>query len=468
MTEARDYITPNDIGVMADTDSRSINNAVKEAKRSGACRVVIPRINKRTGEARWDVDEAIILSSNLEIVLDNCYIRQTDDSMDNVFRNFDDNEVRSTLAEEQENIIIRGVGCAVIDGGVLNGLGEATSRKGDLPHVEMNNVIRLHNLRGLKLLDFTILNQRWWAINLHYVEEALISGLRIICKPECVNQDGIDIRSGCNNIILQNLYGQAGDDFIALTGFYGTRESKKYAVEGKSIDIHDIVIKNIVATSAECAIIAMRNQDGVKLYNITVDTVHDTLSSAAISDTSPSFHFHFENNAYKSPKSPYATIRVGQDEYIHLRECTSGDVFGLHVTNIHTRTNAAILLNETVENSYFGNIYAANGVDRVITTKSCRARQNYGAELKNVVFENIFYDCRDNENSTAFDFDTNKREHTMKNVVIRNAFIGNAKCAVNMKHKGGLNISGLYSDLPSPEVTVGEGAEVIIDGKKYE
>ena len=146
----------------------------------------------------------------------------------------------------------------------------------------------------------------------------------------------------------------------------------------------------------------------------------------------------------------------------------TGDVFGLHVTNIHVRTNTAVMLNESVENSYFGNIYAANGVDRVISTKSCRARQNSGAELKNVVFENIFYDCRDNANSTAFDFDTNNREHTMKNVIIRNAFIGKAECAVNMKHKGSLNISGLYSDLPSPSVTVSAGAEVIIDGKKYE
>ena len=462
------YVTPNDSGIIADTDSRSINNAVREAKRSGINRVVIPRINERTGEALWEVDEAIILCSELEIVLDNCYIRQADGSMDNVFRNFDDDSMRRTLQEEQENIIIRGVGNAVIDGGRMNGLTEATSRKGGMPHVEMNNVIRLHNLRGLRLSDFTILNQRWWAINLHYVEEGLISGLKIICKPDCVNQDGIDIRSGCNNIILRDLYGQSGDDFIALTGFYGTRESDKYAVEGKSKDIHDIVIKNIVATSAECAIIALRNQDGVRLYNITIDTVHDAISSRALADTAPEFHFNFEINAYKSPKSPYTAIRVGQDEYIHVRESESGDVFGLHVTNIHTRTNTAILLNETVENSYFGNIYADNDVDRVISTKSCRARQNFGAELRNVVFENIFYNCRDNADSVAFDLDTNKREHSVHNVIIRNAFIGRAACAVNMKHKGTLTVNGLYSELAEPRFEIGEQAEIILDGRAIE
>ena len=121
------FITPNDNGIMADTDSRSINNAVKEALRVGIGRVVIPKINERTGNPRWDVDEAIILSSDLEIVLDNCYIRQCDGACDNVFRNFEDPPRPTSYDREDRNIIIRGVGNAVIDGGLMNGLTEATS-----------------------------------------------------------------------------------------------------------------------------------------------------------------------------------------------------------------------------------------------------------------------------------------------------------------------------------------------------
>ena len=67
-----DYVTPNDAEIISDTDSNSINNAVKAAIERDIRRVVIPRINERTGKAQWDIDEAIILSSNLEIVLDNC------------------------------------------------------------------------------------------------------------------------------------------------------------------------------------------------------------------------------------------------------------------------------------------------------------------------------------------------------------------------------------------------------------
>lgn len=462
----KNYVTPNDVGVMAESDSRSIQNAVDEALRRDIRKVVIPRINERTGKARWDVDEAVILSSNIEIILDNCYIRQIDGSMDNVFRNFDDDNVRSTLEEEQRNIVIRGVGNAIIDGGVHNGLTQKNSCTDGLPHVEKNNVIRLHNLRGLKLLDFTILNQRWWAINLNYVEEGLISGLKIKCNNGSHNQDGIDLRSGCNNIILENLFGQAGDDFIALTGFYGSRESDKYAVKGKSIDIHNVIIKNIVATSAECTVVALRNQDGVKIYNVTVDTVYDTISSEEKNNSNPSFIFNFDNSSRKSPKSPYALMRIGQHGYIHNERCKLGDVYGIHVNNIHARINAAIMLNEKIEDSYFGNIYASDGVDRVVTTKSCRTHQTYGADMRNVVFENIFYNCKDNENSVAFDFDINSEEHTLENVFIKNAFIGNANVAVDMKHKGTLIINGLYGDNVKEKINVSGDGIVILDGEK--
>ena len=460
------YITPNDKGIMSDTDSNSINNAVKAAIEMDVRRVLIPRINQRTGKAQWDIDEAIILSSNLEIVLDNCYLRQADGCMDNVFRNFDDEAVRSTLEEEQENIIIRGVGNAVIDGGVHNGLLQKNSMKDGLPHVEKNNVIRLHNLRGFRLTDFTILNQRWWAINLNYVEEGYIGGLKIKCDNGQHNLDGIDLRSGCNNIILENLYGQAGDDFIALTGFYGSRESEKYAVTGKSVDIHDIIIRNIVATSAECTVVALRNQDGVKIYNVTVDTVYDAISSKEKSNKNPSFVFNFDNNAYKSPKSPYALMRIGQEGWINKKQCEMGDVFGIHVTNIHARTNTALVLNEKIEDSYFGNIYAEDQVDRIVSAKSCRSNQTCGVDMHNVVFENIFYNCKENEDSVAFDFDINGKEHSFENVFIRNAFLGNAKVAVDMKHKGTLNISGLYGKDISEKIFVCEGAEVILDGEK--
>lgn len=461
----RDYITPNDRGILSDSDSRSIQNAVNEAVRLDVRKVVIPRINERTGEPLWQTDKAIILPSHIEVVLDNCYIRQTDGSMDNVFRNFDDDAVRSTLEEESCDIIIRGVGNAVIDGGKHNGLTQKNSGKDGLPHVEKNNLLRFHNHRGLTLRDFTLLNQRWWAINLLYVEQAHISGLKLFCDNGTHNQDGIDMRLGCNNIIIENIFGYSGDDLIAMTGLYGKRESDKYEVKGKSKDIHDVIIRNIVATSAECSIIGMRNQDGVRLYNITVDGVHDTLSSAALADPSPSFVFGFDLSSYSSPKSPYTTIRIGQAGYVTNTETTLGDVFGIHVSNVHTRTNTAVMLNENIKNSYFGNIYAGDKVSAVITTRSCRAHQSYGCDMENVVFENIFCSDTDDGALTVFDFELNGTEHSMKNVVSRNVFSQNSRRIVNMQHKGEFIMNGIYGEHVKDGITVREGSTVIIDSE---
>ena len=126
------------------------------------------------------------------------------------------------------------------------------------------------------------------------------------------------------------------------------------------------------------------------------------------------------------------------------------------------------MINMSLENSYFGNIYATNEVNRVISTGSCSLHHNFGADLKNVVFENIFYDCRDNADSVALDFDMNNREHTMTNVFVRNAFVGNAACAVNMKHKGELKIENLCSDNPSAKISVCDGAKLFVNGNKVQ
>lgn len=463
----RGFISPNDDGVMADTDSQSIQNAVDLALKIGLGRVVIPRYNKRTGNCQWDVDKAIILDSDLEIVLDNCYIRQADGSMDNVFRNFPaDGQQRRTLAEEQHNIIIRGVGHAVIDGGVGNGLTQKTSCKDGRPHIFMNNVILLHNLRDFKLENFTVANQRHWGINLLFCEKGVISGLNLICRNDLRNQDGMDLRFGCNNILIKDMTGQAGDDFIALTAIQGERAINYYAVEGKCFDIHDIVIQNVVATSAECTLVALRSQDGVKIHDITIDNVHDVMTTQEAQGSSTNV-LHLDMNRYLLPQSPYALVRIGHDDlaYVHKRICGPGDVYGIHVSNLHARCNSALMLNGDIEDSYFGNIYAGNDVDRIVLTTSCRLKHMAGVSMRNVVFENIFYDCRENPHSIAFDLIQTEKPHTFENVQIRRAFLGNCAKAVNMQHGGTLTLDGVYGEDLQNKITVAPGGTVVIDGE---
>ena len=472
-------ITPNDADVVSKTDSESIQRAVDLAKKTGINKVVIPAYNERTGKNIWEIDKAIVLESDIEIVLDNSYLIQKEGCFDNVFRNFNDDAMRKSFKEEQHNIHIRGVGNAVIDGGKHNGLTEANSSKNGMPNISVNNVIKLHNLRGFSIEGITIKNQRWWAINLIYCEQGKISDLNIIAENNVPNQDGIDLRIGCHDIIIENIFGQSGDDFIALSGFWGGSEANKYEVYGKSKDIHDIIIKNIIATSADCAVIALRNHDGVRLYNVSIDKVYDTLNGNENNNVYNYQHLQ-DCRDVVGQKSPYAVVRINQYAFWNNEKNKPGETYGINITNIYSRCNAAVMINGSLENSYIGNIYANGVTNYAITTKSDwsfkESGQTFGADMKNVVIENIFFNSA-SKKAVVLDFDISSDEHITKdnkveknrmysveNVIIKNVFCGAAKTALNMQHNGSLNIEKLFT---AGDMNINKNVgSVFLDGEK--
>ena len=461
------FITPNDTGIVAESDSKSIQNAVDVAKECGFNRVVIPRINERTKKPQWDVDKAIMLVSDIEIVLDNCYIRQIDGSMDNVFTNHVYRQPDTTIKGQQENIRIIGKGNAVIDGGEPNGLTEFTSMKDGLPHISKNNPILLHNIRGLLIDNITIKNPRWWGINLLYVEKAKLSNINIDAQNNMRNQDGIDLRVGCHDIVIENIWGQAGDDLIALSAI-GTGERKLYGVEGKDPDIHDVIIRNVVGTSAECAIIALRNSDGNKMYNISIDGVYDTLNGVQNKDCKKgNFFWHDSENFEKiGAMAPYVAVRIGQHAFFTERVNKPGEIYGIRVSNVFARCNRAVMINVSLQDSYFSNIYGAENVTHLISTSSDWDGQIWGVDMKNVTFENLYFPNAGDE-AWAFDFRGNREEKTFKNVYIKNAFLGSCKNILNMEHKGQLVIDGLFADaLENSRFENKSNAKVIINGKE--
>jgi len=452
MTEC--LITPNDRRFVGEDDSLSIQNAIDYAKETGIGRVTVPRMNERTGDPIWIIDRAIILPSDMELILDGAHLRMADGVFDNMFRNFLDTEKEGhTHGEESSNIIIRGVGRALLDGGLHNGLTQGTSTKNGMPHISKNNLILFYNIRDFVIEGLEITRQRWWAINLIFAERGRLSRIHLEGQSDCPNEDGIDLREGCSDIIIERITGQTGDDIVALSaldsGLPGSL-SQRYGVEGRCQDIFNIVIRDVIATSVECAVIALRSCDGRRIHDVTIDNIHCTdnyaLEDGKLFPDYPKFKFR-PNDLVRSKISntPYTLIRIGQAGYCLERESTLGEVYNIHATNLHQHKGCVIVANVALENCYFGNIYADNEVDYIFTTKNQRMSQAYGAFLRNILIENVFYKNDDNRFATAFDLDCDGRHpFSAENVEISHAFLGNCERIFNVKCEGEIFYERLY------------------------
>ncbi len=446
------YVLASEERFWGESDAQTIQNAVDYAHETGANSVTVPRKNERTGENIWIIDRAIILPSNMEIVLDNAHLRQEDKMMDNIFRNFRDVATEGhTLAEQSRNIVIRGVGNAMLDGGNHNGLTEKTSKLEGMPPASRNCMILFYNVRDFAVENLTLRDHRYWALHFIHAERGRLSDLHFMGECHCPNQDAIDLRIGCSNIVIQRIFGQTGDDVVALSAINKNTEKYLYHVQGHESDIHDIIIRDVIATSVECAVIALRNNNGSKMHDITIDNIHCN-DNYALQDGKhypdyPGYKIRpFDIVRIRRSNEPYALLRIGQPGYLSgpdSRNAVLGEVYNIHATNLHTFTGCMILANVTLENCYFGNLYAGNDVDYIFTTKELRTERVYGADLKNVVFENVFYKNEDNDFGIAFDLVQKDQEFTAENVSVRNAFLGNCKTPFFVNY-GSLRYSGVF------------------------
>lgn len=103
------------------------------------------------------------------------------------------------------------------------------------------------------------------------------------------NQDGVDIRNGCHHIVISDITGYTGDDVIALTAI---ADSERYIPGGslrsthvmhndwsrREKDIHDIIIRNVIAHSYLCWTIRLLPAM-TYIYNVVIDGVIDSGSA---------------------------------------------------------------------------------------------------------------------------------------------------------------------------------------------
>lgn len=285
---------------------------------------------------KWEIDTAVRLPSHFTLILENCHLRMADGCFSNLFVNeHHDTAAGRTTAGTDRNISIIGRGEAILDGGKYNGLSEKTQRKDGLPPIWKNNLVLFTNVDGFKIAGLHCRNQRWWALNFIYCANGYLGNLDFCSNDMGVdedgnvyhgltqskyaqilvkNSDGIDLRQGCHDIVIENITGFTEDDSIALTGLNGKLE-KTFAVEGLPADICRVQIHN-VATAALCTNVRLLNQGGVRLHDILIDGVED------VAKDSP----HMDKGLY--------AVRIGDNHMYGDRHATCEETYNITVRNI--------------------------------------------------------------------------------------------------------------------------------------
>lgn len=394
------YVDPNTYSDLQ-SDSAMIQAAVDEASRMGT-EVMIPAHNNRTGRDIWEITEPINLYSGSSVVIRNAHLRIADDSICNIFKNSNCDTPLGTKKEgRQSYITIRGIGRALLDGGKYHHICENTPASFGYPPMYRSHSIHFQNVEHVVLENLHFKNHRYWAICLRSCAYGHLSNLFFSSQGNVPNQDGIDLRVGCHHISIENIMGATGDDLIALTGMMHGHNEALHA-EGQPKAIHDIVIRNVLGYGiCGCSLVRLLNNDGVKLYNITIDSVHETSpwsrDDAQVGINPDLYRTITESGHFEAPyaepgKNGYrldALIRIGENFWYDPQKgpAKSGDTYGITIRNLCSHSCAAVVISCTLEDSLIEDVRVFGNGSRAILCND--------GEIRNVTFRDIVFtaDC---------------------------------------------------------------------------
>lgn len=335
-----------------DNDGAMIQTAVDEAAKSGG-KVTVPRMNVRTGSCVWNIDRAIRLHTGSVICLDNCILRQSDGMFDNMFVNSNlDTDECYTREGRQSDIKIYGLGNAVLDGGVHNGKTEFTQKGEDVRSVLYNSMFNFVNTERITIENLRIINQRYWAVVFHYSAHCRISNIDFYATATAPNQDGIDLRTGCNHFTIENITGCTGDDTVALTCLK-SRFDERIAQAQLDDAIHHVTIRN-VCTTTHCSAVRLLNHRGKKLHNILVENI---IHSAQRDEAQERGKDNPPLDEKTAKMRPGALVRIGENFYYGNGEkARLEDTYNITVRNVTGSMRMGIKANCALNNALFDNI----------------------------------------------------------------------------------------------------------------
>jgi len=359
-------------------DSAMIQAAVDEAKITGET-VIIPKRNNRTKNDIWIIDRSIKLYTRSVICIDNAHLRLADKVYSNIFKNSNINTKNGQMIKgRQYDISIYGLGNAILDGGMHNGLVEKNENTDNRPSVKKNTMMLFSNVERIKIKNIRIIHQRYWGMTFYFCSSCHISNIDFFGGGNAPNQDGIDLRRGCNNFVIENISGFTQDDTIALTCLAGPSDMK-FNIKDMDSSIHNVIIKNIT-TATMCAKVRLLNNDGCKLYNVIIENLQDfTEFDSTLKDTKgykkrlPNSKEYYVGSktsmalqekywrSFEGKQMPTTSVRIGENHYYQTGKgaygiARPGDTYNITIRNIQSRSKFGVYVSCTLEDSFIDNM----------------------------------------------------------------------------------------------------------------
>lgn len=345
----QDFITPNDPAFFGESDSQTIQNALDAAVCANKM-LLIPRYNARTGTTVWNIDQAIILPSNACIGLLKTHLRQADFCYDNLFR-----------AERAENILITGVGDAILDGGIHNQLKSRNAEKYGMA-IEQNACILLSDVENGVFEHFQFKATRWFALCADYCRTLTVSGVNFINYPLWPELGGVMLRSGCKDVLAENLTGITGEDLVFVKAL-----ATDGRMDGLCPDIENIHVRNTSVNVTRCTVVRLVAHDGRKIKNVLAESLLD-----------PSLP--------EEKKLPWAAVAVGSSLLATQKPGACEDLTDIVIRDVYSRADRIGELGGCSQNVTFTNLHGFGSCDYILQTR-------LWADSKNLRGNALYFRC---------------------------------------------------------------------------
>lgn len=293
-----------------------------------------------TVSGNWEIEKTVFIPSGFTLVLDGCHLRMKDGVITNFFSN--EHIGKTDPLIKDYDIAIEGRGRVILDGGEPNGLHQRSLKAHPenypgIRHCAVNSPLLFAHVDGLRISGLHIRNQRYWGMTFVYCANGCIRDINFRSNDRwidengktvnglvqgryeeiCVkNSDGVDLRCGCHDFIIENITGFTQDDSVALTALFGPIE-KTYWAEGSPREIFNVIIRN-VNTAAYCANVRLLNGDNIKLHDVLIDGVFDASRESRFMDDG---HVH---------------VRIGDQHNYGITMSQPGEVYNITVRNVHS------------------------------------------------------------------------------------------------------------------------------------